>query len=235
MKKQLFVLLILSCLTIRAQFVGFTDNATHNRFLGLDIPSCATTAHDSKRYFKAYACGNNSVSDLLNLNILNPGLLGKQFYVYNDFMYWIGNRYAMGKWNGKDAQAAKQFARATASPDKYFSGSGVFLIVLGTSPYLQQIVAPNKTCPAGQTLVVAQLKYNDGNSIACWSQDAVCMSPKNTFNIDISRDQDNSVPTFTGAEEGPDKQGVNWMKDRGPSANYLEAGNSPRKIRLVVK
>jgi hypothetical protein len=173
----------------------------------------------------------------LNINFLSPELLGQQFYIFNNFIYWMNDRNGMGAWNGQDAAAAKKEATANAQPDKYFSGTGVFMINLGTSSYLQKIVAPAKTCPTGQTLLAAQLKYNNGSTLVTWSQDSICLSPTDTFTIAVSKEQDNTVPAATAisATPAPDGQGVDWMQDAGPSDNYGQAGDSPRKMRLVLK
>lgn len=236
MNKIVFLLCLLSCLTTQASLVEVRDNASKNRFLGLDISTCKAETHNTaKNYQKAYNCGNSAISDYLNINFLDPQFLGQQLYLYNDFMYWMGNHYAMGQWNGKDAAAAKKAAKSQAQPDKYFSGSGVFMVEIGTSSYLQKIVAPDKKCPNGKTLVVAQLKYNDGNSIASWSQDSLCLSPEDSFALEINKDQDNSVPSAKANKKTVDAQGVDWMKDAGPSENYTQAGDSPRKIRLVLR
>lgn len=233
MKKEILILLVLSGFTIRAQLLDFTDNSTQNSFLGLNMSMCSTKGQQDQG---TYDCGNDTITQFLNLNILNPELLGKQFYIYNNFMYWMSNRYAMGNWNGKDSAAEQQASLAASQPGAYFSGSGVFMIVLGTTPYLQQIVTPKKTCSAGQTLVVAQLKYNDGTSISCWSQDSMCMAPTDSFSIAITKDQDNTVPAkSTVVATTPDAQSINWMQDAGPSANYSQAGSSPRQIRLVSR
>ena len=196
---------------------------------------CKTTSiKKGKNVQKSYDCGNKSVSSLLNLNFLSPEMINRQFYFFNDFIYWLGNHSPGGRWNGKDAAADRKEALAATNPDKFFSGKGVFMIVLGTSPYLNEVVAPDKTCPAGQTLMIAQLKYNNGHSIANWSQDTICLAPTSTFKIDVSKDQDNTVP-FAGQSQDPadDPDGIDWMKDPGPTENYTAAGSSPRKIRFV--
>ncbi|MDP3788123.1 MAG: hypothetical protein Q8Q60_02250 [Candidatus Chromulinivorax sp.] len=235
MKKLRLWIFMLITSSLQAQFVDFKDNTSSNRFLGLDIEMCATTTNNSKKdYQKAYDCKNNTISTLLNRNFLGPELLGQQLYIFNDFIYWMSNHDGMSKWNGKEARVAKKQAKANADPENNFSGSGVFMIVIGTSSYLQQIVASDKICPEGQTLLVAQLKYNDGNSLVTWSQDSICLSPADTFEIVVSKEQDNTVlPGLPKADI--DGQGVNWMKDNGPAAHYAKAGGSPRKIRLVRK
>lgn len=213
-----------SC-NLQAQFVDFMDNSSKNSFLGLDMSMCKTeTNHSKKNYQKGYDCGNSSVSSLLNLNFLSPELLGQQLYFFNNFTYWLNQN-----------QSLKKIALADAQPDAYFSGSGIFMIVLGTSSYLQQLVAPQKTCPAGQTLLVAQLKYNNGTSIACWSQDSICLAPTDTFAIKVTKDADNTVPAGTPKIAADKQGGVDWMRDSGPTGNYAQAGSSPRKIRLVFK
>lgn len=217
-------MILIGSLHLQAQFVDFMDSSSKNKFLGLDLSTCSPeTNKSSKNYQKGYDCGNSTISEYLNLNFLSPQLLGQQFYLYNNFMYWIGN----------NSQSDKQATLAMEQPDQYFSGSGIFMIVIGTSPYLQQTVTSQKTCPAGKTLLVAQLKYNDGNSIACWSQDSICLSPTDKFAIQITSDQDNTVPAKSST--GSDAQGINWMQDSGPAANYGQAKGSPRKIRLVLK
>lgn len=225
------ILVMVTAFQLQSQFVEFKDGSDKNRFLGLDIGTCNTKGSGS---YKAYDCKNNSVSTKLNLNLLSPELLGQQFYIFNNFTYWMTGHSGMGAWNGRDDDMAKQQAKANADPENNFSGSGVFMINLGTSSYLQQMVAPGKTCPDGQTLIATQLKYNDGNSIVSWSQDSLCASPTDTFAIELSKTQDNSVPPGVPASD-TDAQGINWMKDNGPAHNYSKADSSPRKIRLVLK
>ncbi len=229
------ILLIVSVCQLQAQFVDFKDSTSKNRFLGVDIGMCSTKTNNSKNdYQKSYDCKNNTISGLLNLNFLSPEFIGQQFYMYNNFIYWMSSHDGMGAWNGSEDKAANKQAQADANPDKNFSGTGVFMISLGTSSYLQKIVAPDKTCPAGQTLLVAQLKYNDGNSLAAWSQDSICLSPADSFGIEVSNSQDDTIPAGIPATD-IDGQGVDWMKDNGPAGNYAKAGDSPRKVRLVLK
>ena len=67
MKKEILILLVLSGFTIRAQFVDFTDNTKKNSFLGLDMSMCSTKG---QRDQGTYDCGNDTISQYLNLNIL---------------------------------------------------------------------------------------------------------------------------------------------------------------------
>ncbi len=234
---KVLIALLLTSLCAQAQFVDFRENVSKNKFLGLDISMCSPSGHGT---FTAYQCGNDNISGLLNVNFLSPELLGQQFYLYNNFMYWMTGHDGMGQWNGAEAALAKKEAKARSNPGEKFSGSGVFMIVLGTSSYLQQIVAPEKTCLEGQTLLAAQLKYNDGNSLMTWSQDAICLSQNDTFEIEVSKGQDDTVPPAdAGAQQAKvtdvDMQSVDWMKDNGPANNYALADSSPRKIRLIHK
>jgi len=231
MIKNLWYLLgLLNFFGIQAQFVDFVDKTTKNRFLGLDMSICKITTNKSdKHYQKAYDCGNGSISQLLNVNFLSPSVFGQQFYMYNDFIYWIG----------KNLQSGNKKAIANSDPENNFSGSGVFMIVLGTSSYLNELVTPQaplggvaKNCPAGQNLVIAQLKYNDGSSIATWSQDAICCDPTDKFRLEVSSTEDNTVASDKLVDT-TDVQGIDWMKDPGPSAAYKKADGSPRKIRLI--
>ncbi len=218
MKKILFLICLWS-FNLQTQFVDFSDKTSTNRFLGLDIGMCKVGSD----------CGNDTVSGYLNVNLLSPGLLGQQFYLFNNFMYYLAH-------NQTDS-------RADTQPHTYFSGSGVFMIAFGTSSYLQKIVAPHKKCLQGQSLMCAQLKYNDGNSIASWSQDSICLSAGDTFGIEVSGDQDNSISpalsttsSQTVATPTTDSNGVDWMRDAGPSTNYTKAADgSPRKVRLLVR
>ena len=139
-------------------------------------------------------------------------------------MFWTNN------------QESNQAQQASQEPSKYFSGSGIFTIVIGTSPYLQQIINPQKACPAGKNFLGVQLKYNDGNLIYAWSQDAICVGPQDTFSLQISSAIDNTIPRSadgTQEESKADAQGIDWMKNLGPSSIYDKATKSPRKIRLI--
>jgi|GEM_PF-1337484 len=233
-----FLISALFCIcafNVQAQFVELKDGSSKNRFLGPARSMCKTTSiTKGKNVQKSYDCGNKSVSGLLNVNFLSPEMMHRQFYFFNDFIYWLGNHSPGGRWNGKNDAADRKESLAATNPDKFFSGKGVFMIVLGTSPYLNEVVAPGKTCPDGQTLMIAQLKYNNGHSIANWSQDSICLASTDTFKIHVSKDQDNTVP-LAGQPSDPsdDPDGIDWMKDAGPTENYTAAGGSPRKIRLI--
>ncbi len=143
----------------------------------------------------------------------------------------------MGQWNGKDAQDAAHQAAARARPDQVYS-SGVFMIVIGTSSYLQEMVKLSGdaavTCSQGKTLLVAQLKYNNGNSINLWSQDAICIAPTDSFSIEVSSQIDHRM-VAAGHKIIMDREGINWMQDAGPAENYQQAAKSPRSIRLVLE
>ncbi len=216
----------------QAQFIGFKENVSKDSFLGLGITSCSTTTHDTKKnYQKAYVCGNDTISQLLHLNFLSSQFLGQQFYIFNDFMYWMSSRNQMGQWNGKDAQQAAHEQKAAAQPDQIF-GPGAFMIVLGTSSYLQTIADQAQVCPEGQTLLVAQLKYNNGDSLHCWSQDMLCVAPTDSFEIQVTSDIDTA---FVGHQKNISSGNldIDWMQDPGPAANYQQAKDSPRRVRLI--
>ena len=216
----------------QAQFIGFKENVSKDRFLSLGITSCSTKTKDTKKnYQKAYMCGNDTISQLLNLNFLSPQFLGHQFYVFNDFMYWMSSHNSMGRWNGKDAQQAAHEQKAAAQPDQIF-GPGAFMIVLGTSSYLHKIADQGLICPEGQTLLVAQLKYNNGNSLHCWSQDMLCIAPTNNFEIQVTSDIDTAfVSNQKNISSG--NLDIDWMQDPGPAENYQQAKDSPRRVRLI--
>jgi hypothetical protein len=236
-QNKMLIVFLLMTFSLQAQFVDFTETTSKNRFLGLDMNSCSTSGGGS---INSYECGNDTISELLNVNFLSPELLGQQFYIYNNFMYWMTGHDGMGQWDGSEKADAKRAAQARANPDKNFSGTGVFMIIVGTSSYLQQMVAPDKKCPDGQILLAAQLKYNDGNSLTSWSQDAICLLPNEMFEIAISQQQDNTVPPADAAAKpnkvaDVDDQSIDWMKDNGPADNYALADSSPRKVRLYSK
>ncbi|MGZ6251023.1 MAG: hypothetical protein ACXWL2_03280 [Candidatus Chromulinivorax sp.] len=221
--KKLIILLFLSCWqVVYPQCVGFYDSTKKNRFLDGPFTTCQPqTIHTKNNYQEGYNCGNHSVSAILNLNFLSLQSLGKQFYIFNQFM---------------DSLASHVDSKIIASDTK-FSGTGVFMIEIGTSFYLQQIVAPQlaKSCPAGQQVLCAQLKYNDGNGIYIWSQDAICLSATDSFEIHVSDNKDTKLLS-PAAKISTDRFGINWMKDPGPIvAVYEQASNSPRSVKLVKK
>lgn len=233
MKYLISFLLFFWVSCVPAQFVNFIDKTSENRFTGLNMNSCTTqTKSSSKNYQKAYDCGNETISDLLNLNFLSPQLLGQNFYMFNNFLYWIG----------KNPPSIKSLAQ----PDAYFSGSGVFMITLGTSSYFQQLVgvpssvvqnlpkgsaSKSQSCPEGKTLLVAQLKYNDGNTVKVWSQDSICIASHDTFSLEVTSDEDNLIEQQKKVHLNPL---LNFMQDPGPSESYHQAAGSPRKIRLIL-
>ena len=238
MKKLLIFIMIACYCRLQGQFVDFKESVSDDKFLGIGMSACSTqTDHSKNNYQKGYDCGNSTISQLLNVNLLSPQLLGQQVYVFNNFMYYMSSHNDMGQWNGKDAKDAAHQAAANARPDQVYS-SGVFMIVLGTSSYLQQIVALSgnlpTTCPTGKTLLVAQLKYNNGSSLHVWSQDAICIAPTDSFTITVSSDVDSRLMT-AGSTASSNAQGIDWMQDAGPTANYQEATKSPRKVRLIVQ
>ena len=210
--------------------IGVNDESSQNRFLGQDIHSCATSGKDS------YGCGNGSVSGLLHLNLLSAEHYGKQFYMFNDFIFWIN---AQSQSEEYDSVALKYSDDQTqAKIKKDFPAQGIYMIELGSSDYLKKIIAPQKICPSGQQPIMAQLKYNDGNLIYAWSQDVICATEHDSFSLQISSALDNTIPKSTdGAQEESktDAQGIDWMKNIGPNSTYQNATKSPRKIRLIKK
>ena len=225
MKKLLFIMMFLYSIAAQAQFIGVNDSSSQNRFLGLDVKSCTN---------KDYSCGNDTVSGLLNIDFFSPSMFGKQLYLFNDFIYWIGAQYDAEEYN----QTALRYSgsQLEAKMNKDFPAPGTYMIVLGTSLYLKKIIAPTMTCPSGQWPLMAQLKYNDGNLIYAWSQDAICLAPHTSFSLQISSDIDNTVPASAdNSKEVPaaDAQGIDWMKNLGPNSTYAKASGSPRKIRLI--
>ena len=230
MKKIIVTMLMFCSSLLHGQFVNFIDSSKANRFLGDATSRCSTkTDINPASYQKGFACENESVSSVLSLNFLDQQNIGKQFYIFNNFMQWIAEN-----------QSNENVIKAQANPQTIFSGSGVFSIIIGTSSYLQQVVTQlnsslSKSCPAGQTMVAAQLKYNDGNFIVCWSQDTICLAKTDSFEILVSSDQDTTMPAANKVAEIKTAQGINLKLDSGPFANYAQATKSPRKIRLVKK
>ncbi len=221
MKKILIGLMMLSYWYAQGQCVGFTDGSSNNHFLALDMPSCSVQGDSSsKNYQKPYDCGNDSVASVLHVNFLSPEFMGKQLYVFNNFMYWLAQN-----------QSSQQAIKAQEDSQNNFSGSGVFMMIIGTSAYLRTIFLPKKSCPDGQTLVMAQLKYNDGHTLVTWSQDAICCASTDNFTIAVTSDQDTAWMAESKRLNGNNK----WMQDPGPSANYSKAHGAPRKVRLVLQ
>ncbi len=229
--KKLVLLFFLSMQSLCGQFVQLQDDSDENRFLGPHRGVCATTDINKKNgYLKAYDCDNGSVSNFLNFNLLDSELLGQQFYIFNNFMYWLGKN--------KDDDRIK---KAIKDPNKYFSGNGVFMIQLGTSPYLYEMVKQannmsdnefEKICPEDTTLIVAQLKYNNGTSIATWSQDYACYKSVDTFALQVSSEKD-SLKLDRDDKQDVSGNYVDWLLDSLVIPVYEQASKSPRKIRFV--
>jgi len=215
---------------VQAMLVSIVDQTNQNRFLGEDYHTCDISGRDS------YACGNGAVSGLLHINFLSLQNYGKQFYMFNDF---VSAFQAQSQAEEYDTTALRY--SATQVEDKLkkdFPAAGIYMIVIGTSDYLKKIIAPFKICPAGQSPIMAQLKYNDGNLVYSWSQDALCLSPNDSFALQITSEADATIPHSvdgTPVESNSDAQGIDWMKDSGPSSVYNKATKSPRKIRLIKK
>jgi len=166
----------------------------------------------------------------LKFNLLDPELLGQQFYIFNNFMYWLGK-------NKNDDRLKK----AIKDPNKYFSGSGVFMIEVGTSPYLYEMVRQSKKmsqkefeniCPEDKTLIVAQLKYNNGTSVATWSQDHACYSSIEKFALQVSSEKDSFGQDTKGSNDDYGSY-IDWLLDPLMLPVYDQASKSPRRIRFV--
>jgi len=228
MKKLLFILICFFMTNVQAMFIGVQDQSNQNRFLGSDIKTCSSSGK------KSYGCGNDNVSSLLHINLLSFQNYGKQFYMFNDF---VASFNAQSQSKEYDVTALRYSeSQAHVKSKKDFPASGIYMIVLGSSDYLKKIIAPTKICLAGESLMMAQLKYNDGTLIYSWSQDAICMGPQDSFLLQISSDIDNTIPrSVDNVQEKTttDAQGIDWMKDPGPSLIYEKATKSPRKIRLI--
>jgi hypothetical protein len=226
MIKKIINIMFLSCFVVHAQFVEFQDSSSKNRFVGPARSMCKTQTNNSKKHYqKGYDCGNGSISEFLNVNFCTPSLADQQIYIFNDFMYWMGKQVRAGK-------------NLNLSPDTQFSGGGMFMIKLGVSPYLRQLVAPTKKCPPGQTLLAAQLKYNDGNSLTTWSQDALCLAVTDTFAVQVSSDKDTTAPPYVNFSDNAQIKNPtapdSWSQESGPALPvYEQAASSPRKIRLI--
>ena len=207
---------------------NINDESSQNRFLGQDIHSCGTSGIDS------YNCGNSSVSGVLHLNLLSAENYGKQFYIFNDFIFWINAQSQAEEYDTVALKYSDDQAQAKIKKD--FPAQGIYMIELGSSDYLKKIIAPQKICPAGQSPIMAQLKYNDGSLIYAWSQDIICATPQDSFSLQISSALDTTIPKSTDGvqeESKTDAQGIDWMKNLGPNSTYQNATKSPRKIRLI--
>lgn len=241
MRKIVWIAMIVSAKFACAQFIGIEDKVTNNRFLGQGISACGI--HSGKvggkfyaAYQHAYDCGNTAVSDVLGVNLVSEGVRGQQFYLFNNFAYWIGQKSHASTYDEQDLKYTG--SDLTNKLNKDFPATWMYMIVFGTSNYLKQIVAPTVTCPSGKTLVAGQLKYNNGSQIHTWSQAHVCLAPTDTFILQITSDADGTVPaekTDTSDDSTGSSNSVNWMKDPGPSSDYQQATNCPRSIKFVVQ
>lgn len=230
MKILLLIFMCLQAINLQAMLVSVNDETSQNRFLGLDFKSCSTSGQES------YKCGNDSVSGLLHINFVSDANRGKQFYLFNDFIYWINAQSQAEEYNTVALRYSEDQSEAKIKKD--FPVPGTYMIVIGSSDYLKKIIAPMKPCPAGQFPIMAQLKYDDGNLIYAWSQDMICASANDSFSLQISSALDNTISRSSdGAEHQSkaDAQGIDWMKSPGPSSVYEQATKSPRKIRLIKK
>ncbi|WP_162801785.1 hypothetical protein [Candidatus Chromulinivorax destructor] len=227
MKKIVIMLIMfIQSFLVQAIFIGINESTSQNSFLGQTVNACSN---------KNYNCSNETISGILNVDFFSPQNYGKQLYIFNDFIYWVGAQNKAEEY----AHTVQRFSGSALDKkmDDDFPVPGTYMIVLGTSDYLKKIIAPTKTCPSGQWLMMAQLKYNNGKMIYAWSQDSICLAPKDSFSLQISSDADNTIPfssNVTTPPAAPDAQGIDWMKDTGPdAAMYNKASKSARKIRLV--
>jgi len=211
-------------------FIEVNDHSSQNNFLGSDVKSCSASGSES------YDCGNSNISNKLNLNLLAPVMYGKQIYLFNDFITWIGKQSTAENY---DQTALKYSESQTeAKIKKAFPAPGTYMIVIGTSSYLKETIAPTKICPERESLVMAQLKYNNGNLIYAWSQDAICANQQDSFSLQISSELDDTIPASSDTDKEKSvigAKGIDWMKNLGPNSIYQQATKSPRKIRLVIK
>lgn len=229
-------MIALSFQCAQSQFVTVLDESTVNRFLGQDVASCGTSAIGSQ---SAYSCGNKIVSDVLGINVTDEASLGQQFYLFNDFSYWIQQKAHAAEYDQNSLKYTG--SDLTSKLDQDFPATWMYMIVFGTTDYLKQIVAPTVTCPSGQTLLIGQLKYNDGTQIHTWSQTHACVSPTDKFTIQITTNKDGTVPAETSDSSTSsdlitqtDSNGIDWMKDLGPSSDYNKASKCPRSIKFKI-
>jgi hypothetical protein len=227
MNRILYVVLLHSFF-MTAQFVEFDDTSQNNSFLGSPRVMCSIvdTNRSKKNYQQAYDCDNKFVSELLNVNFVQPGIADVSHYIFNNFINNI-------------KRDVHSHSTDNTAPDTQFSGGGIFMIELGATAHLQKLVAPTKTCPQGQRMLCAQLKYNNGSTLTTWSQDAICLAPNDTFIIQISSDKDTTAPVYQAQNIADDTKtniATMWGVESGPSSTvYDQAGSSPRKIRLIKK
>lgn len=228
MKKLLWVLVFLQVGVLQAIFIGIKDDSSQNRFLGQHVKSCKVSGKNS------YDCGNGNITGVLNIDFFDKKNFGKQFYLFNDFIYWINDQAKAQEYD----EVALRYtgSKLIDKINKDYPAQGTYMIVLGTSQYLQHIVAPAITCPSGEWMITAQLKYNDGKMIYAWSQDSICLKPHDKFSLEINSDLDTTIPPSSDnaqAAQAVDGQGIDWMKDLGPNSTYQKASGSPRTIRLI--
>lgn len=148
-----------------------------------------------------------------------------------------------------DAYQAYAGDTSDASLDpKSYPAVGVYQIELSTASSVQATVLPEVKPEEGQVKLVARLRYSGGKSysqddtqgVYLWSQDAICLSPTDSFKIVVSSDVDDTAKTDILSEDSSSSGLIlnnyfgynNTTIDDCPA--YESAISSPRKIRLEI-
>ena len=157
--------------------------------------------------------------------------------LFNDQTYWLHQASTHAQYVSEVLSYS-----GTDLQDKMISDGwgamGSYCILISTDPILTNVVMPTVTASAGQEKVVVQLWYNGDQVLQLWSQDAITLSPAQTFTITISTDTDPLPGVTTSSQNSSSSLTTNFLsnlqlqqKNRKESV-YQNATQSPRSITI---
>lgn len=163
---------------------------------------------------------------------------GRTLQLCNNQEYWLQQEAIQGQYISTVRNYTGTALQAQLA-DEGWAVVGGFAIIVSSNPLLVQSVMPSVQPSAEQTKVVAQLWYNGSGLIQLWSQDAQLYADGQSFQVLVSNESDDRLPT----QLAQISQTKNWQDQflltvgiQSPNRqakDYDKAHGSPKQIRLT--
>lgn len=199
----------LLCSALQASLVAIKDSSGTNKFLGVTVPSCSTSAHGCNTgdvtTTSIYVDQRQTLDGFLGCNFIQHK--DRVMYLYNEFGYWSAQREQF--LNNVGSSSVNNTADATTNNlglaeidqagllnqqmQSKFPGGGVYMVAISAVQAFVDRVGQNVSCDAGQMKIAAILFYDDGNGFQPLSASCIAVRPGDTFSLNISSQNGGAV------------------------------------------
>lgn len=220
--------LILFCVALMTSFSAYSV-----KFQGL--------IEDPSVSINTFLCSPSAVgvTDCFNVGSSAVGydvVDSQPLQLFNNQSYWLTKKAAR-EHHLQSVERYSGLSLESKMTEEGWAAMGAYCIFITTDSALTQLVMPLLIAKTEEVKVVVQLLYNGQGLIQLWSQDAMLIPVKKSFNIVISAAIDNKTSKLSASSDSSKEESFLEMLrlsqiNRQPE--YDQAISSPRSVKLQI-